>query len=238
MAAKAKTALSGAAYAAATLSLERLNQRMYDLFTLDVAPREIFEHLVSADDRAIIAAAAKLGLMSGSWNSSVTLAYADAVFDFSMSSLKLPMPSDFVGKKFVLAPTDPYADRIAEYYEKIRAVAEQFATARAILDTLNTLCHSPKQLRFFMPSIVPLLKMAKLDERANELAATPIVRNAPNLPFGSRQALIDTNALIAKATLVPERERLQNRHKQFVLRFNSDFKAPWGKGVKGEMMSW
>ncbi len=219
-------------------AINKLNERMYDLFTLDVAPREIFEYMVSNEDRVILNAAAKMGLRSATWSSSATITHHDMKLDFSLATLKLPMPSDLIEKKHPLDPQAPYAPRIIEYLEKMRTIAVQFATARAIFETLDLLCRSPKQLRFFMPSIIPLLKIVNQNELANELAATPIVRNPPNLPFGSRQALIDTNALIAKAVLLPERDRHQNYHKQFALSFDDSFKPSWQGGVRAEMMSW
>lgn len=230
------TALSNTAYQCARRALDDLNCRMYDLYSLDVTPNEVFEFMTPDEDKVILAAAKRLGLRSGHYSTSVNVLAGAVRLSFDVSSIGLPMPTEFLQKTHQLDPSAPYYERIVDYVDKMNAIAEQFATARAVLEMLNDICRSPKQLRFFMPSIVPLLKIAKVDDLANELATTPIVRNAPNLPYGSRQALVDTNALIAKATLIPHKERYTNYSKRYSLMWQSNHKTLFG--VSGEMLSW
>lgn len=231
------TALSNAAYNCARRALDDLNCRMYDLYSLDVTPGEIFGFMVSDEDKATLAAAKRLGLKTGYYGMSTSFkVWEGCTLSFDMSSIGLPLPTDLLQKKYELDPAAPYHERIVEYVTNMENIAEQFATARAVLEMLNDTCRSPKQLRFFMPSIVPLLKISKVDELANELATTPIVRNAPNLPYGSRQALVDTNALIAKATLIPHKDRYTNYGKRYSIGWQKTYKTLFG--VSGEMLAW
>lgn len=230
------TALSGAAFQCARRALDDLNCRMYDLYSLDVTPNEVFEYMIPEEDRVILQAAKRLGLRTGHYSTSVSIHVGDARMAFDVGKIDMPMPTDFIQKTHQLDPAAPYYERIVDYVTKMKTVAEQFATARAVFDMLNDTCRSPKQVRFFMPSIVPLLKIGKADELANDLATTPIVRNAPNLPYGSRQALVDTNALIAKATLLPQKDRYTNYNKRYSIGWSSMHKTLFG--LNGEMLAW
>lgn len=195
-------AFSHSTFHCITSAHTRLRDRMVSMFEFTIDPHQLFELLVSPEDRAVLKRAKELGLRSPSYHSVVTLRVGPHTVNVDCEKCG-PLPHDLTGKKYDLNPSWPFAQAVTDWAYELGSLYEEFDEGDQILALLHDKCSSPKQVRYLLPAIVTLLSIGECEELASKLSTTPTVRGLPALPPGVRQAIMNYNSLIAKASLLP-----------------------------------
>ena len=217
--------LSQLAHSIAHSTHQKLLRRMLSIHEVEINPRDVVEAIVPSDEREILLSAKRLGMRPEVYHSNVAFEYRGNRIRIDCSTCA-PLPKYVVTKDQTLLPEYPFADTLKSWADNIIDVQMRFAMGEHVLNLLNDTCASPKQVRYFLPGIVTLLKIGGADEMAAKLSGASVVRNPPALPSGSRQAVMDYNALIAQASLLPDRPVISQ---MVSLDFNYVVSAPWHK---------
>lgn len=183
---------------------EQLKRRMLSIYPFKINPRDVFDNLVPEADREVLARAKQLGLKSSSYHSVVSLKVNGGSIKVDCEVCS-PLPRDLTSKSYVLDNTWPFAAEALSWADQVSEIYLKFETGAYILDLLNDICSSPKQVRYFLPGIVTLLNIGDQPELASKLSTSTPLRNPPALPSGARKCVMDYNALIAQASLLPNR---------------------------------
>jgi len=196
--------------------------RMTRLFELEFNPQDVYNAIVSEEDRDIMAKAKALGMTTSSYHSYVTFEFNDNQVQFDLRSCG-PLPKYAFTSRYHLNPWE-FAEPVKQWADNLDSVHTKFETGRQVLGLLFDVCISPKQVRYALPGIVTLLGMGQ-HPLASKLSASAPVRNMPTFPAGARQAIADYNALIAQASLLPDRPHYSTSNVQF--EFKRYIKKPW-----------
>ena len=215
--------LSQLAHSIAHSTHQKLLRRMLSIYEIEINPREVVDAVVPSEEREILNQARKLGMRPEVYHSNVAFEYRGNRIRIDCSTCD-PLPKYAVTKDQTLLPEYPFADKLKSWADDIIDVQTRFSLGEHVLNLLNDKCASPKQVRYFLPGIVTLLKLGGADGMAAKLSAASVVRNPPALPSGSRQAIMDYNALIAQASLLPDRPVISQ---MVSLDFNYVVTAPW-----------
>lgn len=217
--------LSQLAHSIANSAHQKLLRRMLSIYEVEVNPRDVVDAIVPKDELELLQTARRLGMRPEVYHSNVAFEYRGNRIRVDCDTCS-PLPKYAVTKAQTLLPEYPFADTLKSWADNIIEVQTRFALGEHVLNLLNDKCASPKQVRHFLPGIVTLLKLGDADELAAKLSGASVVRNPPTLPSGARQAVMDYNALIAQASLLPDR---QVTSRMVSLEFNYVVPAPWHK---------
>jgi hypothetical protein len=212
-------------------ALETLNRRMYSLYECNINAYEVFDYFVPKEDQDALHRAQQLGARSATYNEVTSFKYDNAVFQVDLRGVQKLVPNYLAGSSRTLTPDLPFFTRISEYIDKITPIADEFANVRAVLSLLDKHCKNPKQVRFFMPGITTLFMTADMKDHARVLTPTPKLRSQPTIPMGTRQAIIDANATIAKATLLPTKDNSPSA-RRYSVRFGTNYVTEWGDTIR------
>ena len=199
MAALSKSAFQSVIGAHATL----LN-RMTSIHEVKIDPRQVVEAVVNPDDLEICARAKELGMRAGHYHSIITLVHDTNHINVDCE-VSAPLPIYAMQKNYPMKSEWPFAEKLMAWADSMSEVCDRFRRGEQVLHLLDSICSSPKQVRYLLPGIVTLLKVGNEEELASKLSDTPTGRNIPPLPAGARQAIADYNALIAQASLLPSK---------------------------------
>lgn len=183
---------------------EQLKRRMLAIHEFKINPREVYDALVPEADREVLARAKQLGLRSNSYHSVVSLKVRDGQIRVDCEVCS-PLPRDLTSKSYELDNTWSFAAEALSWADQMAEINRRFDEGHHILELLNDECSSPKQVRYFLPGIVTLLSIGEQAVLANKLSTSAPLRNPPALPAGARKCVMDYNALIAQASLLPNR---------------------------------
>lgn len=227
-------------------TLRDLNRRMFAIYSLDVDQRAVFNSVIAPEDIPILERGYEIGLQSASHSHAIKLAvpvkyemnngyceHNTVYIDVGLKQVRCLLPKYATNKAFTIDPSMPFYECVKDYADKMYPIAVMFARARIALEILSDACTNMRQVRYFMPSIITLLKEAGLDDDAKNLSKNTIPRTIPSLPHGSRQIIIDTNTIIAKATMVPTQAHAPVH---YGVRFEDHHKVETGQ--QSQLLTW
>lgn len=202
-----------------------LRDRMLALHKITIDPKKIVTALVPEQDITVLKRAAELGLRGSVYSSSISFRH-DTVNKITIdcNNVGFPLPKSVAEEDHTLDSNWSFSEKLTEWGDRMAATYFDFELGEEVLQMLQDRCTSPKQVRYVLPGIVTLCSIAGQDELANKLAVSGALRDPPTLPPGSRQAVMDYNALIAKASLLPERTTEPRR---VSFRYSAPIVAPW-----------
>ncbi len=175
---------------------------MASLHECSIDRQEVYNTIIPEEDRFVLKRARELGMRSKTYHSSVTFKHETGLYNINLDSIGL-VPVPLVEKQQPLLSL-PFAEPMIEWGKQMHEVAVKFTLGRELLELLNNLCKSPKQVRYLLPGIVVLLKTAGHEELAAKLGGEKLTRSAPSLPVGVRPYLAEYNALLSKVSLLPK----------------------------------
>ena len=219
------SAFSQSAFNCIQMAHEQLKRRMLNIHEFKINPRDVFDALVPEADREVLARAKQLGLRSSNYHAIVSLKVNGGSVRVDCE-VCAPLPKDITSKSYVLDNTWPFAAEALSWADQMVEINRRFEEGSHVLDLLNDECSSPKQVRYFLPGIVTLLNIGDQDVLANKLSTSTPLRNPPALPAGVRKCVMDYNALIAQASLLPNRPATANGTS---FEYQSHGKPMWGE---------
>ena len=194
---------------------QSLKMRMVAALPPPITPLNVYEAMVSERHREILREAKELGARSSSYHTNVTFPYNAQQIIVDMEDCGL-VPVALTARHQKLDLEWPFVEALCQWADQIIEIYHKFQRGEHILDLLEERCASIKQMRYFLPAIATLVTVGGNRELGQELSASPVVRNAPTLPFGARQAIADYNALIAQASLLPSNKVRDNINVKYV----------------------
>lgn len=210
---------------------DKLARRMASLFECTIDPVLIYNTIIPDDDRIVLKRAKELGCKSRNYHSQVTFAHRSGRYVVDLEHVGI-VPPTYVEKRQTLDENYPFAPDMIAWGGQVHTVAANFTIGRELISLLSERCKSTKQVRYFLPGILVLLKTAGYEDLASKVADTQMLRNPPSLPPNVRPYLAEYNSLLSKVSLLPTEDRGRRRNEP-MFRTDEEVLVPWtGKGAQ------
>lgn len=209
-----------------------LRDRMLSLYSIDLQPKDILPHFMSEEHIKICLDAKKLGLISPTRDQISIKIPNKGVVHFNVGD-EIPLPSAVGEQAHVIDTKYPFYETLIQWVDAQHEVYKQFEMGEKVIYMLDERMKNMLHVRSYLPGVITLFKVGNKANIATKLSGTPSPRGLAPLPFGARQAISDYNALIAKASLLPE---ARNRYRDNV-RFSAHIELgvlPWNIIHTGE----